>query len=157
MTNIINTAPNPQSADMWQYPVGIDKTAGDIAEMQQGNYADFLAAPDLESQAVEHGLPTTRIREGAATVNNLEVVPASDQLIGYETQNGNVIDPQSAEAVLTSAAQVVNEAYAALPEAQQVQLHQEHQQAANTQAAVYAPYIEKMREHALQDDFRLAA
>lgn len=152
MTNIINTPSSPtQSPEMWQYPVGIDNTADDIAELQQGRYADYLATPDPESQAVEQGLPTAPIREGA--VNNLEAIPSADQFPAYETRDGRPIDQQSAEAVLTTAAQGVNEAYAALPEAQQARLRQEHLQAANARAGVYGPMIVTMRHGAYDAQF----
>ncbi len=148
MSNIINT-PSNQSPEIWPYPVGA------LAEMQQSNYANYLTAPDPESQAVEHGLPTAPIREGA--VNNLEAVPQIDQLIGYETNDGRVIDPQSAEAVLASASHELHEVLETMPEAQQTRMRQEHERKARMQVGLYAPYIEKMREHALKDDFELAA
>ncbi len=151
MTNIINTPNSNKSPEMWQYPPGSDTVASQIEEAQQHNYAAFIAAPDVASMAVEQGMPLSPIREGA--VNAFESVPSPDTLVGYADRHGDAIDPQAAEAVLADAAQSVNEAFAAMPQAQQERLQQEHLQAANARAREFGPTVVMMRDGAYDAQF----
>lgn len=154
MINTINTSNPNQSADMWQYPPGTDEVAGDIAEMQQHHYVNAIAASDTESQAVEGGKPLTPIREGGASASEIANSPEN----GAYNTSGEAVVPQAHEAVIATANQDVDAAFAAMPEAQAARLRQEHHNAANVQAGIYAPYVEQMRARVLnQNDYELAA
>ncbi|HVI69166.1 MAG TPA: hypothetical protein VM581_01790 [Magnetospirillaceae bacterium] len=151
MTNTINQ-PNTDPG-MWQYPTSSDTVAADTAELQQHLYTDYITA-DRESLAVEGGNPLIPVREGAVNIVESEL---PQQQVEYAIGR-DVVVPQTAETVIATANQHVNAAYEAMPEAQAARMRHEHHVAASSQAGVYAPYIEEMRDHVLnQDDFRLAA
>jgi len=155
--------PNPgvidlRSNDVWQYPLGADIDPDNPAaeareEYRQQQYAEQLAAPDPESFAIESGQPLRPIREGAA-VNQFETVPGQNEAVTYTTNQGVVINPQHAEAVLAEAASAVDNAYGATPEmlaAAAARQSREQLAAAVAQAGVYAPRVEAMRDRALID------
>lgn len=127
MTNTIMTDRDPT---MWQYP----DVSANTAEMQQHNYADFLAAPAPAEST-----------EAQNTPDQLESVPAAGELVAYTDRNGQPVDPHAAEAVL----QAVDQIYADMPEAQASALRQEHHHRAVLQADAYAAPVIMLREQVL--------
>ena len=140
MSNTISQ-PSPNmidlhSQDVWQYPASAEMDPTNPAvqareEFQQHQYIEALAGP-------------------------AETVPATGEIHGYATNDGNVIDPAHSEAVIAAAQQSVADAFAADPDllamqqANEVQrLSREQHAAAVVQAGAYAPRIEDIRDCAL--------
>jgi hypothetical protein len=141
MPDTIQSNPNAidlsSDIDVWQRPTVFDEknpAVQALDEYMQHQYAEQLVAPDVES------------------VNAYEAVPARGELTGYATNQGVVIDPQNAEAVLAAATHAVDNAFGATPEmlaAAADRENRERQNVAVTQAGVYAPRVEDMRDGAL--------
>lgn len=150
MTNTINPPDASQNrVDMWQIPAGFDGVDDNTTEIQQYNYTNFIS-DDLESRTVESGRPLAPIREGG-NVSATETLAPADQLVGHVDREDRLVDPQAAEDVLATANRVVDDAFAAMPEAQAERARQEHHRQANERAAVYGPRIEMLRDGVLNE------
>ena len=144
MPDTIQSNPNiitlDRNIDPWSYSPTAVTNGNPAAEAReeylQHQYAEQITAPDTEP----------------VTVNEFETVPAQGELVGYATNQGNVIDPQNAEAVLAAAANAVDNIYGPTPEmlaAAAARENRERQNLAITQAGVYARRVEDMRDGAL--------
>jgi hypothetical protein len=143
MSNTISQPNNSFSPgvnpEMFSRPVDYSAVVSE-ATSGQDDYISYIAGPDVESQAVESGIPLTPIREGGGIqVNAFETVPSPEQTGLYADRDGHAIDPLHSEAALNAVEAVFQ---AASPEVVSAP-------SAIEQSQVYAPMVVSLRDRVL--------